>query len=133
MTDPCDFASRPHGELQSNYNAVCVSDAGRNDRISKISDASCRHVLFLIAVGSELLEIAPQIRDLLVALDAGKNHLGARNLGARISDVFFERFLAPGDAGVLVRIAVTEAINSASLATIEPVKGRPDLIGGILA
>src|SRR6266851_5931567 len=133
MTNARNRAFLPHGNLRSSYHAVCASDADRSDWISKISDASCRHVLLFIAVGSELLEIAPQIRDFLVALDAGKNHLGARNLGARISDVFFEYFLVPGDAGVLVSVAVAEAFNRAGLTTIEPVKDRPDLVGGVLA
>jgi hypothetical protein len=119
--------------LQSNYYAVWVPAADRNDRTSIKSDISFRHVLRLVAVGSELLEIAPQIRDVLVALDIGKNHLGARNLRARIFDVFLERFLVPNDAGVLVCIAVAEALNRASLAAIEPVKDRPDLVGGVLA
>jgi hypothetical protein len=41
-------------------------------------------------IGSELLEIAPQILEFLVILDAGKNHFGAGNLGARILDVLLE-------------------------------------------
>src|SRR5216684_3304075 len=133
MTDAHACAFRQDGRLQSNYAAVCVSDVDRDDQISIRSGTSCRHVLLLVAVGSELLEIAPQIRDFLVALDAGKNHLGARNLGTRIFDVFFEDFLVPGDAGVLVSVAVAEAFNRAGLTTIEPVKDRPDLVGGVLA
>src|SRR6266849_10472283 len=133
MAEARDFAFQTHGKLQPNYSAVCVSDVDWDDQISIRSGTSCRHVLLFIAVGSELLEIAPQIRDFLVALDAGKNHLGARNLGARIFDVFFERFLVPGDAGVLVSVAVAVAFNRAGLTTIEPVKDRPDLVGGVLA
>src|SRR5260370_28086517 len=133
MTDAHDFGSQPHGKLQSNYPAVCASDADRNVRISKLSDASCRHVLLFIAVGSELLQVAPQIRDFLVALDAGKNHLGARNLGPRISDVFLERFFVPDDARALICVAVTEAFNSASVAAIKPVQDRSNLVGGVLA
>src|SRR6266849_3502305 len=133
MAEARDFAFQTHGKLQPNYSAVCVSDVDWDDQISIRSGTSCRHVLLLVAVGSELLEIAPQIRDFLVALDTGKDHFRARNLGPRISDVFFEYFLVPGDAGVLVRIAVAEAFNSAGRATIEPIKDRPNLVGGVLA
>jgi hypothetical protein len=84
-------------------------------------------------ISSELLEIAPQIFEFLVILDAGKYHFGARNFGARISDVFLERCLVPGDAGVLVRIAVIETFNHAGLAAIEPVENRTDLVGGVFA
>src|SRR5260370_33138436 len=133
MTDAHDFGSQPHGKLQSNYPAVCASDADRNVRISKLSDASCRHVLLFTGVASELLEIAPQIRDFLVALDTGKDHFRARNLCARISDVFLEHFVVPGDARVLVCIAVTETFNRASLPTVKPIKDRPNLVGGVLA
>src|SRR5262249_50520615 len=104
----------------------------RKSRMSKISGASCRHVLLLAAISSELLEIAPQIRDFFIALDTRKNHLGARNLGARISDIFLECFFVPGHAGVLVCIAVIKAVNSASRATVQAVKDRPNLVGGVL-
>src|SRR5215470_8729743 len=89
--------------------------------------------LFFIAIGGELFEITPQIRNFLIALDAGKNHLRARNLGPRISDVFLERFFVPGNTRVLVCVAVTEAINSARLAAIKSVQDRSNLIGGVLA
>src|SRR6266481_1627994 len=118
---------------RSSCRVFCTCDLDRDRRISKIGGASCRHVLLFIAVGCELLEIAPQIRDFLVVLDAGKNHLRARDLGAWISDIFLERFLVPSDAGILVCIGVTEAINSACLSTIEPVKDRSNLVGGVLA
>jgi hypothetical protein len=84
-------------------------------------------------IGSELLEIAPQILEFPVVLDADKNHLGAGNFGARIFDVLFERFLVPGDAGVLVYIAVTVTFNRAGLATIKPVEERANLVGSIFA
>jgi hypothetical protein len=41
-------------------------------------------------VGSELLDIAPQILEFFVVLDAGKNHFGSRDFGARIFDLFLE-------------------------------------------
>src|SRR6266852_6491423 len=133
MAEARDFAFQTHGKLQPNYSAVCVSDVDWDDQTSIRSGTSCRHVLLLVAVGSELLEIAPQIRDFLVALDTGKDHFRARNLGPRISDVFFEYFFVPGDARVLVCIAVTETFNRASLPTVKPIKDRPNLVGGILA
>src|SRR6266446_10153356 len=113
--------------------AVCAADADRKDPRSIRSDRSCQHVLLLTATSGELLEIAPQIRDFLVALDTGKDHLGTRNLGPRISDVFLERFFIPGNAGVLVSVAVTEAVNRARLAAIKSVQDRSNLIGGVLA
>src|SRR6266481_9830618 len=133
MTEARDFAFQTHDKLQPNYSAVCVSDVDRDDQISIRSGTSCRHVPLLTAISGELLEIAPQSREFLVALDAGKNHLGARNLRARIFDVFLECFLVPGDAGILVCIGVAEAFNRASLSTIKPVKHRSNLVGGVLA
>ena len=102
MTEAGDFAFQPRGKLQPNDNAVCASDADRNDQISIASDISSRRALLFTAISSELFEIAPHIRKFFVTLDAGKNHLGAWNLRARILDIFLERFLVPGDAGVLV-------------------------------
>src|SRR5260370_35139510 len=119
MTEAGDFAFQTHDKLQPNYSAVCVSDVDRDDQISIRSGTSCRHVLLLTATSSELLEIAPQIREFLVALDAGKNHLGARNLRSRIFVVFLESFLFPGDAGVLVCIGVVEAFNRPSSSTLK--------------
>src|SRR5262249_50774130 len=89
--------------------------------------------LFFTAIGGELFEITPQIRHFFIALYAGKNHFGARNLGPRISDVFLERFFIPRDAGTLVCIAVTEAFNDARLATIKSVQERSDFVGSVLA
>src|SRR6266446_1492315 len=113
--------------------AVCAADADGKDPISIRSDRSCRHVLLLTATSSELLEVAPQVRDFLVALDTGKDHLGTRDLSPRISDVFLERVFVPGNAGVLVGVAVTEVFNRARLATIKPVKHWSNLVGGVLA
>src|SRR5258706_12108944 len=113
--------------------AVCAADANGKDPRSIRSDRSCRHVLLLTAASSELLEVAPQIRDFLVALDTGKDHLGTRDLSPRISDVFLERVFVPGNAGVLVGVAVTEVFNSARLATIKSIEDRSNLIGGVFA
>src|SRR6266446_2852986 len=113
--------------------AVCAADADGKDPISIRSDRSCRHVLLLTATSSELLEIAPQIRDFFVALDTGKDHLCTRDLSPRISDVFLERVFVPGNAGVLVGVAVTEAFNSARVATIKSIEDRSNLVGSVLA
>src|SRR5215467_11368786 len=131
MTNADDSPFQPHGQLQQNYR-YCASDGDRKSRMSKISGPSCRDVLFLAAINSELLEITPQVCDFLVAPDTRKNHLGTRNLGARIPDIFLECFFVPGDAGVLVCIAVVKALNSASRAAVEAVEDRPNLVGGIL-
>src|SRR6516162_8755286 len=71
--------------------------------------------LLFVPIWTELLEIGPEIASFFFVLDAGENHLGVWNLGARILDVFLERCLIPGDAGALVRIAVIESIHHAGL------------------
>src|SRR5215510_12644722 len=86
-----------------------------------------------VAVSPELLEVGPQIADLLLVLDAGEDHLGAGDLGARVADVFLERVLAPGDAGVLVGLGVIVAINAARMAALEAVEHRADLVLGVRA
>src|ERR1044072_3121797 len=88
-------------------------------------------MLLLVALGVELLEVGPQVRALLLVLDAGEHHLGPRNLGAWIGDVFGERLVVPGDAGVLVRFGVIVTLDGAGLAPIEPVEHRADLVLGV--
>ncbi len=53
---------------------------------------------FLFSVRTELANIGPKIVALFVVLDAWKNHLGTRNRRPRVGDIFFKRFLIPGDA-----------------------------------
>src|SRR5262245_7358254 len=84
-----------------------------------------------LAVGPELLEVSPKVADLLLVLDAGKYHLGAGDLGARVADVFLEHLLAPGEAGILVGLRIVVALGSARLAAIEPVELGADLVFGI--
>lgn len=55
-------------------------------------------LILLAAVGLELRDVGPQVVDLLVVLDAGEDHLGARDHGLRIVDVFLEVRLVPDDA-----------------------------------
>jgi hypothetical protein len=83
-------------------------------------------------ITSELLELASQILEFLVVLDAGKNHLVPGTL-ARGSLIYSSSFLVPSDAGVLVCIAVIVTFNRAGLATIKPVEERANLVGSIFA
>src|ERR1700750_3391951 len=75
--------------------------------------------LLLIAVRLVLGEISPQVVALLLVLDARENHLGAGDLGARVGDVFLEHRRIPGDARVLVGVAVAVALRRTGLAALE--------------
>src|SRR5262245_21450758 len=81
-----------------------------------------------VTVGSELLEIRPQIVGLLRVLDAGKRHLGAGYHGLRGLDVFLESLFVPSDSRILVGVAVTKSFNRAGLAAVEPILRRADLV-----
>src|SRR5882757_3175979 len=83
--------------------------------------------LLLIAVRPELLEIGPEIGDVLVVLHADECHPGARHLLHRSTDVLRERLVVPGDAGRLVGGGVVEALEGAGLATVYAVERRPEL------
>src|SRR6185312_7627662 len=72
----------------------------------------------------------PEIVDLFVVLDAGKNHLGAGNFRLRVLDVFLEQGLIPGDAGILVGVRVIIIRRGAGLAAVESVQLRADLVLG---
>src|SRR6202035_3699593 len=96
---------------------------------SSVVDASFFHVAFRI----ELFEIGPKVIDLLIVLDAGENHFGARNLGFGVFDVFLETGLVPDDAGILVGVGVAEVRNGPRFAPVEPVEFGPDLVGGAFA
>src|SRR5215813_1574110 len=87
--------------------------------------------LFGLAVWRVLLEVSPKIADLLFVLDAGKHHLGARDFCARVADIFLERRLVPGEAGILVGLGIVVALGGARLAAIDPVELRADLVLGI--
>src|SRR5689334_11539774 len=89
--------------------------------------------LLLAAVGLELADIGPQVVDLLVVLDAGEEHLGALNHPARILDIFLELGLAPGDARILVGVAVIVAGGRPRLAAVEAVELRTNAVLGALA
>src|SRR5262249_23857350 len=87
----------------------------------------------LRAVSLELRQIGPEIADLLLVLEAGEHHLGARHFGLRVLDVFLECRGIPGDRGVLVGIAVAEIRHRAGLAPVEAVELGPDLVARVLA
>src|SRR6516164_7182378 len=76
-----------------------------------------RRLSFVRPVGPELLEVGPQIRNVLVILDADECHAGPRHLLHRRADIFVEARLAPGDAGRFVGRGVVEALEGAGLAT----------------
>src|SRR5262245_36250748 len=97
------------------------------------SDLIRGHPLLLAAVRLELADIGPQVFDLLRVLDAGEEHLGALDLGARVLDVFLEGCLAPGDARALVGVAVIVARGRSGLAAIEAVELGADAVLGALA
>lgn len=52
----------------------------------------------LLTVGGELLQERCEILDLLLVLDAGKAHLGARDLALRVLDIIGEHLIIPGQA-----------------------------------
>ena len=58
--------------------------------------------LFLLPIGIELLEKCDKIVGLLFVLQAGIDHLGARDFRLRVLDVFAEGGLIPSDPGILV-------------------------------
>src|SRR5579871_5770080 len=89
--------------------------------------------LLLAAVRLELADIGPEVVDLLVILDTGEEHLGARDHAARVLDVFLELGLVPGDARILVGVAVIVARGRSRLAAVEAVELRPDAVLGALA
>src|ERR1700736_1175111 len=89
--------------------------------------------LLLAAVGLELAHVGPQVARFLLVLDAREEHLGAGNPGARVLDVFLEGRLAPGDARILVGVAVVVAFGGAGLAAVDAVELRTDLVLRVLA
>jgi hypothetical protein len=61
------------------------------------SDARIQ-LFFDVAVDVELLEVGPQVVDLLFVLDPGEGFFGAWDFGPGILDVFLEGCLIPDDA-----------------------------------
>ena len=60
-----------------------------------------------------LLQVRDQIRAVFRLLQAGENHLRARDVLLRVQQVIVQGALAPGDALVLVRRAVRETLRGA--------------------
>src|SRR5579863_8633447 len=60
----------------------------------------------LFAVGAELLEIGDDVVDVGLRGEPGERHLGAGDLAARVLEIFLQRRLIPGEAGILVGVAV---------------------------
>src|SRR4029077_13237034 len=95
-------------------------------------------VSFLCPISPELLEIGPEVCNVLVVLDADKCNAGARHFLHRRADIFGESFLAPGDAGRFIGWRVVETVGGAALAAIDAVEPwaeldfgvRPDLVAG---
>src|ERR1700733_6795258 len=106
---------------------------GRDPAIEKIAARRLRLFSLDLAVRVVLRHVGPEVVDLFLVLDAGKEHLGTRHLGLRVLDVFLEVGLIPGDAGVLVGFGVIIVRRTARLAPVEPVEFRSDLVLGVLA
>src|SRR5690348_10488472 len=88
--------------------------------------------LLLLPVGAELADIGPEVLDVLRVLDAGEDHLCARDHRPRIGDVFLEIRLVPDDAGVLVGVGIAEARRRAGMAAVDAVELGADLVLGAL-
>ena len=69
---------------------------------------------------------------LLRLLQAGKRHLGPRDVLFRVLQVLEERPVPPGDALVLVGRRVLVALDAARLAAKQPEQVRPELVGASL-
>src|SRR5262249_61140879 len=81
----------------------------------------------LLAVGSKLLQIGPEIADLLLVAYS-KQHRCAWDLGSRIADEFPKSLLAPSDAGVSHSLAIRSVLDCACLAAIKAVELRTQLV-----
>src|SRR5262249_10272897 len=95
---------------------------------TSIVPASSRGNLLFRPVRTELLEIGPEVAGFFFVLDAGENHLGIGNLGARILDVFLEGCLIPSDTGILVGVGVVELGDRAGMTAVKPVEHGADLV-----
>src|SRR5438132_633075 len=83
--------------------------------------------LFLLSIGSELLEVGPKVGDFLVVFDPREKHFGIGNLGARILDVVPECFLAPADAGSFEPFVILKSASVPALRPSRPLSGGPSL------
>src|SRR4051812_38400141 len=111
--------------------ALQIGRGGERQATLAVAPATRR--LLLVAVRPELLEVGPKVGDVFVVLYADEGHSRAGHLLHRRTDVFRERFVAPGDPGPLVGGGVIEALETASLAAVDGVEGRPKLDFGRFA
>src|SRR5262249_21253104 len=95
---------------------------------NSIVPASFRRNLLFSAVRTELLVLGREVAGFVFVLDAGENHLGVGNLGARIFDVFLEGCLIPSDTGILVGVGVVELGDRAGMTAVKPVEHGADLV-----
>src|SRR5262249_24340920 len=86
---------------------------------------------FLGPVGPGLLQVGPQIGNVLVVLDADERHAGARHLLHGRADVFVEGLLVPGDAGRFVGRGIIESLEGAGLAAVDAVERGSELDLGL--
>src|SRR5215211_2594658 len=100
--------------------------------VRTVAQGEAERLLFL-SVRVELLEERDQVIGLLLVLQSGIDHLGARDLGLRILDVLAERWLVPRDAGILIGGRICVAGYAASLAADEAVQHRSDAVLRALA
>jgi len=91
-----------------------------------------RRVSVLRPISPGLLEIGPEICDVLVVLHADKCHAGAGHFLHRRADIFGESFLAPRYAGRFIGWGIVETLEGAALATIDAVERWADLDFGVL-
>src|SRR6185295_19332886 len=72
--------------------------------------------------------IRDEVVPVLVLLETAKGHLGAGDVLLGVLEVVKQRRLVPGDALLLVRVRVGEAVDRARLAPKQAVQRRPDLV-----
>jgi hypothetical protein len=87
-------------------------------------------LFFNFAIGVELLEISPQIDDLLGVGDAGESHFGTRDFGRRAADIIFEGCLVPDNTRVLIGVGIVEACDGAGVTTVETIELGTDFVRG---
>src|SRR3569833_2665984 len=89
--------------------------------------------LLLLAVGAVRAVFGSEALGYLLVLDAGEDHLGARELDARVLDVFEELRLVPGDARLLVGLGIAVTRRGAGMASDYAVELGADFVLGAFA
>src|ERR1700745_3107929 len=89
-------------------------------------------VSFLRPISPELLEIGPELGDVLLVFDHDKRHARPPHFWHRRADIFGESFLAPGDAGRFIGWGVVEPLEGAALAAIDAIERWAELDFGVL-